>query len=207
MTDASSLRFALENRLDWLTATGVGSWSVGFEVRYASEDGAVIRRADAVALNVETGELHGFEIKVSRADWLNELADPGKAAPTMRYCDRWWLVAPEDGDVVRAGELPATWGLLVLRGHDLVVRTDAPKLSPIPADPRFLIALMKRAHVAVAEELNGARSTWERYLRRVNAATALLSLRPGDRAVRGIEDSLVQLWEASVFNPKNRGPT
>lgn len=74
-----------------------------------------IRTADAVAMDTWTSSgllLHGFEVKVSRSDWLAELADPGKCLPVKRFCDYWWLVTSER-DLVKPGELPNGWGLLV----------------------------------------------------------------------------------------------
>src|SRR5580704_8704369 len=37
-------------------------------------------------------ELHGFEIKVARGDWLKELKDPTKAEAFSLHCDRWYVV-------------------------------------------------------------------------------------------------------------------
>ena len=42
-------------------------------------------------------ELHGVEIKVSRADWKREAADPAKAEAIAAYCD-----AGELASVIRA---------------------------------------------------------------------------------------------------------
>ncbi|WP_235717008.1 hypothetical protein [Mycolicibacterium goodii] len=56
--------------------------------------------------------LVGHELKVSRADWLNELNKPGKADAWADQCHEWWLVV-SDPAVVHEGELPAHWGLMV----------------------------------------------------------------------------------------------
>ena len=55
--------------------------------------------------------LIGHEVKASRADWLHELAQPGKADPWADQCHEWWLVTVPG--VVHEGELPAGWGLMV----------------------------------------------------------------------------------------------
>lgn len=97
-----------------------------------------------------TGErrqiLHGFEIKVSRSDWLTELRDPTKADAWRRYCDQWWLVAPRD--VVR-GDLPEGWGHLAPAGASLRIVTHAPLLTPEPMPvhtrAQFLRAVQKTA--------------------------------------------------------------
>src|ERR1041384_7618712 len=87
--------------------------------------------------------LHGFEIKVSRTDWLRELRDPGKADEFIRYSDRWWLVT--EPDVVLDGELPETWEHLVRRGAKLAQAAAAPKLEPQDCDRTFLAALLRAA--------------------------------------------------------------
>lgn len=81
--------------------------------------------------------LHGFEIKVSRSDWLSELRDPEKSAPWRCYCNYWWIVT-SDKAVCRPEELPDGYGLLiatstlnVLRCTVKATRSDAP---PLPLD-------------------------------------------------------------------------
>lgn len=69
--------------------------------------------------------VHGYEVKVSRADWLRELADLSKANTWARFCHHWWLVASHK-DIVQAGELPDGWGLLVPRGPHLAAVVKAP---------------------------------------------------------------------------------
>ncbi|ACI06275.1 gp61 [Mycobacterium phage Brujita] len=55
--------------------------------------------------------LVGHELKVSRADWLNELNKPGKADAWADQCHQWWLVV-SDPSIVHEGELPEGWGLM-----------------------------------------------------------------------------------------------
>src|ERR1700734_3267187 len=53
------------------------------------------RRADAIAVGCWNSVGHlveGFELKVSRSDWLREVASVNKADPFIERCDRWWLV-------------------------------------------------------------------------------------------------------------------
>jgi hypothetical protein len=117
------------------TGTGAGRW------------------ADAIAINLWPSrglELEGFELKVSRGDWQRELKNPAKAEAVCRYCDRWSVVAA-DQSIVRDGELPPTWGLLVPRGTGLGVVVKAPKLSPCPLDRSFVAAIARRATEQGAE--------------------------------------------------------
>ncbi|MCB8043659.1 hypothetical protein JM654_03970 [Microbacterium oxydans] len=78
--------------------------------------------------------VHGFEVKVSRSDWLTELRDPEKAEAWARYCHYFWLVAASK-DIVR-DDLPEGWGLLVPHGESLrVVRKPVrrdPETMPLP---------------------------------------------------------------------------
>lgn len=98
-----------------------GSWGTG-----------PLRTADAMVVDLwpSSGHLiHGFEIKVSRSDWLTELKDPEKAGAFKPYCDRWWLVVP-DAAIVR-DDLPAEWGLITLakNGDTLRIHKQAPMLE------------------------------------------------------------------------------
>lgn len=77
--------------------------------------------------------LHGFEVKVSRADWLAELRDPTKADRFRRHCDYWWL-AVHDASIVH-DDLPDGWGLIVMSGNTMRARVQAPRLTPEPMDP------------------------------------------------------------------------
>ena len=50
-------------------------------------------RLDGLAMNLWPSrglEVHGFEVKVSRGDWLRELKNPAKAEVLLRFCDRFW---------------------------------------------------------------------------------------------------------------------
>jgi hypothetical protein len=96
--------------------------------------------------------LHGFEVKVSRADWLRELKDPEKCERWKRYCDRWWLVVP-DLNIVK-GDLPDDWGLLAIDKHgQLRAYKGAPKLSPKPIPRHALGQLLRAVAQTTAREL------------------------------------------------------
>lgn len=74
--------------------------------------------------------LHGHEVKVSRADWLTELRDPSKAEAFAQFCDFWWLVVSDRG-IVKPGELPEGWGLMVAHGNTVRVASGAPRREPV----------------------------------------------------------------------------
>lgn len=95
-------------------------------------------------------EIQGFEVKVSRADWLNEVKKPNKNDLTKQYCNRWWLLIASES-MVRPGELPDDWGMMVAHGKSLKVVVDAPALTPKPPTVQFITGLMranKRAHIS-----------------------------------------------------------
>lgn len=136
-------------------------FAVFFEV--ANKTGGATRYADAIAMNLYQSRglaLHGFEIKVSRGDWLSELKNPAKAEEISKFCDHWWIVAP-DG-LVQLKELPSTWGLLTCKNGKLRQAVRAPKLNAEPLSRQFIAALLRRSSemdeadlkAAIAKEVN-----------------------------------------------------
>lgn len=111
------------------------------------------RTLDAMAMSLWPSRglhLHGFEVKVSRGDWQRELADPAKADGFAAVCHAFWLVAPKE--IVRPGELPPTWGLLVPHGKGLRVEKEAP-LQERPPLPWDMLAAFLRGVVKVQEDM------------------------------------------------------
>lgn len=118
------------------------------------------RHADAVAIGLWPSrglDIEGIEVKVSRSDWLSELANPEKADAIPRFCDKWWL-AVGDEKIVQPGELPANWGLLVLRGDKMVCKAEAAKLDPVGMPKTFIAALLRRADETLQKKLGIARA-------------------------------------------------
>ena len=125
-------------------------WAVLSHVRDATGARAG-RTADAIAMNLWPSrglEIHGFEVKISRTDWLKELKNPIKADEIARYCDRWWLVV-SDKAIVLPGELPGSWGLLYPQGSGLRCEQAPDKLKAEPIDNLFLAAILRRAHESI----------------------------------------------------------
>ena len=131
-----------------------GFGGVSFEQGIYQAEWRTMRTADFLAQDCREAQgihLHGHEVKVSRSDWLTELADPSKADAIKRYCDFWWLVIPDRG-IVR-DDLPDDWGLIALdRTGKLRVVRRAPKLDPEPHPPTFRASLM-RAVAKTAQRL------------------------------------------------------
>lgn len=151
---------------EWACLAEVGN-STGYAAR---------RHADAVAMSLWPSRgltIRGFEIKVSRADYKRESADPEKAESIARYCDEWWIVAPEGLIREPEIELPPAWGLMV--PDDKTGLRVARKATPTPAQELgrpFLAAMLRRAQEAVAKIQEG----WirrEEIQERIDAAEAL----------------------------------
>lgn len=103
------------------------------------------RWADAIAMSVWPSrgfDIHGIEVKISRYDFLKELAQPQKSEAVQKYCNRWWI-ATSDDSIVQPGELPPTWGWMVVNGKGMKVLTEAPPLTPQPISIEFLAAVMR----------------------------------------------------------------
>lgn len=114
------------------------------------------RTIDAIIASVWPSRglwIAGVEIKVSRSDLLRELANPKKQESIYKHCDYFWL-AVGDESIVRDGEVPETWGLLVpgRGGRSMKVAKDAPKLEPEPIGRKFLTSVLRRASDHVASQ-------------------------------------------------------
>lgn len=150
-------------------------WALFHEVGEATGVGQ--RRADAVAVNLWESRgltIHGFEVKVSRADWLRELRNPAKAEAIMKHCDHWWIVAP--AGVVAVGELPPTWGHYSVDGRGFNCSVKAPKLPNGHVDEvrPFLAALIRRVGQADDAEIQ----------RKVREETEVIRARATEDAAR-----------------------
>lgn len=139
------------------------------------------RRSDVMVMSVwpSTGlELQGFEIKVSRSDWLRELKDPWKADPIARFCDRWWLLVPEPG-IIHPGEVPDGWGVMLLNEKTSKQIVKAPQRTAEPITRQFLASLLQAAvthHVPPpkAIDINSAEYTKEQLDAAIDKSRATL---------------------------------
>lgn len=126
-----------------------------FEVQEGT-GGSMGRRADAIIQSLWPSrglELMGFEIKVTRSDWLNELKHPEKADRIAKFCDRWTIVTPPG--IVKVGEMPEAWGLWEVNPETLAIKRTklGLLLTPTPPTRSFLASLMRaRAKADAAEQ-------------------------------------------------------
>lgn len=118
------------------------------------------RRIDFIAVDSTTEEVmlpadtaytrlpppvHGFEVKVSRADWLTEHRTGGKKSEIWRrYCDYWWLVVPNP-KIIKPGELPDGWGLLAGEKQLRTVVKPARSLGTHPLDMEMMRTIARYA--------------------------------------------------------------
>jgi len=164
------------------------------QVRNSTGFPNVVRTADAVAMGLWPSrgmDLHGFEIKIDRGDWLRELRNPAKADEIAEYCDRWWVVIASR-EIVQTGELPPTWGLLYLRGKTLRCEVEAPKLKASPINRPFLAALLRRVTEVMTPEAKIAAA-----VRKARAEEREKARKDGEHLYESLERRIREFQEAS----------
>lgn len=119
---------------------GGAGWALMFEVSDRIHD--VKSRADAIAFDIYKYKIHGYEIKASRGDWMNELKNPEKSARISKYCDFWWVIAPKN--MIHPKELPEGWGLIEAGPNSLRKKVLAPQnFRKDPMHNGFLAAMLR----------------------------------------------------------------
>lgn len=162
----------------------------------------VTRTTDALAMGLWPSrglDLHGFEIKSDRGDWLREKDEPEKAEEIARFCDRWWLVVGRP-DIVGVGELPAAWGLLAPNGKGkLSVVKEAAQLDPKPLDRVQLAAILRKAQECVVPKAE-IKAELEREYQRGHTAGKEEAKWDGEHArreLKSLQESLAAFEAAS----------
>ena len=135
------------------------------------------RWADAVAMSVWPSrgyDIHGIEVKVSRYDWKKELDQPKKSEAVQQYCNRWWIATPDDS-IIQPGELPSTWGWMIVAPKvGMKVLREAPALTPKAISIEFLASVLRNVQKADETEIekrirkaeNEARNNASEYLQK-----------------------------------------
>jgi hypothetical protein len=139
---------------------------------------------------------HGFEIKVSRSDWLRELKDPAKADGFGKYCHYWWLVVSDHG-IVKDGELPDSWGLMLPTRERLQGLAKARRQNALPMDPLMFASVLRvlsSRYVCLSAFQDMLRDEFERGQRDGDAAKTAARLeeleRRADRLAGQVEEHL-----------------
>lgn len=163
------------------------------------------RTADAMAMSLWPSRgvyLEGFELKVSRSDWLHELKSPEKAEEMVKYCDYWYLVV-SDESIVKLEELPKTWGLMAAsgRGGSIKIIKEAPKLTPVHCDRLLLASIFRNVtERMVARDLIQPKIDDARKLGENNAMSKHSSL---VRELENLEEKIKVFENASGVMIKN----
>jgi len=124
-------------------------------VRYPQDYGHAAAIADYIVLDTWTPhDIIGFEIKVTRSDWLTELRDPRKAEYWRKHCHRWYLVTSHR-EIVR-NDLPHGWGHMTLTPRGLRIITRAPALAAEPMNPSAMNSLGRSIAKTREKELTDA---------------------------------------------------
>lgn len=109
------------------------------------------RRADLLIADTwPSGKdrLAGYEVKVSRQDWLKEIKDPLKSDTFLHYCSSWYLMVP-DMRIIKSGELPEAWGLIVVdpvKGYGRTMKAAPIRKTKLEEWPvPFVLAMLRCA--------------------------------------------------------------
>ena len=126
------------------------AWAFLPQVRNCTGYARTIRTADALAMGLYPSRglyLHGFEIKINRGDWLNELKTPDKAEAIAKFCDYWWIVAPKD--IIKIEELPSNWGLMIPHGTTTKIVKEAKQIKSKNIDRLLLAGILRKAQEVI----------------------------------------------------------
>ena len=108
--------------------------------------GAGIRTADAISMGLWKSRgrhLTGYEVKVSRNDWMKELDNPAKADEIGARCDYWYIIAPPG--LVSVEELPEGWGLLEpARTRLKIIKKAVKNDNPDPLTRGFVASILRQ---------------------------------------------------------------
>lgn len=134
------------------------AWAMFREVRSCTGFSKAERYADALAFGIWPSrgyKIIGFEIKVSRGDWIKELKDPAKSDAIQKYCDHW-IIAVSNTAIIKASEVPETWGVVLCANDKLVSVKEAPKLEPAALDMAFVASVMRATLGKLGSEKNSS---------------------------------------------------
>lgn len=98
------------------------------------------RRLDVVAFNLWGARGYrsvGFELKVSRGDWIRELTNFQKSTEWVAVVDEFYIVTPPK--LISVEELPAGWGLLEFTGSRMLTKQQ-PEIRTNRQMPREIFA-------------------------------------------------------------------
>ena len=110
---------------------------------------------DAFAINCFASQNHrrvGYEVKVSRSDFMAEMRQPMKTQRSACFCDQFFFACP--AHLIKASEVPDPYGLIYINEKGktrMVKRSSLPKTAP---SWDFVGKLLRR--VVQLEEVGGS---------------------------------------------------
>lgn len=114
---------------------------------------SIEQRIDAFAMSCFPSDSFrkiAFEIKVSRADFLREIADPIKRAGALELSNMFYFVTPPA--LVKASELPEECGLIELRGDLLRIIKRAPDRKCAEPSWSFIASFIRNCSAGAIEQ-------------------------------------------------------
>lgn len=124
---------------EWRFVMEDGKWRKQFKDGFNPE-----QRIDAWAMSAWKSDKYksiAYEIKVSRTDFLREIAEPEKRATAMRFSNQFYFVAP-DG-IIKPSEVPEGCGLLLIRDGKVSISVGAPSREIAEPTWAFYAALVR----------------------------------------------------------------
>jgi hypothetical protein len=102
------------------------------------------QRIDAFAMSCYAADIYikiAFEVKVSRGDFLREIAEPVKRAGAMQLSNQFYFITPPK--LVKVHEIPDDCGLM--EAHNALIRVvkRAPRRECAPPDWSFIASFMR----------------------------------------------------------------
>lgn len=169
-----------------------------FEVRDSTGFDST-RSADALSIamyGTRGREITGFEIKISRSDWLRELKQPEKAEEIGKFCD-WFYLVTNDDSIAKVEEIPTPWGWMVLKGSRLKVIKKPEKMKPLPLDRPMLCSLLYSVRQQCMAEIE--KQIQEAVTERVKSEASNLKYQAeeGERKFKELEKSVREFEDAS----------
>lgn len=136
---------------EWLAANGRACWT-NVEFRVRSDDGVQLVRPDVFSINAtlnpERIDSTVHEVKVSRADFLADIAKASKRGGYAAISERLFYVAPQG--MLEPEEMPDGIGLLLATGNDFTVAKRA-KRRKVALSAEVLLAMALKPKFAAPE--------------------------------------------------------
>lgn len=167
------------------------AWVVLTQLRDGTGFATKGQSADAFAFGVWPSrglEIHGFEVKSWRNDWLRELKRPDKAEFFFKHVDYWWLVS--DQEVAKIEEIPSNWGWMEVSGRCLKIKKQAPKFEGVTIDRLFLMSIMRGVSTAYVprEDLKKLVDIEKKQWQKEQEESVKDELKEAERRMKNIED-------------------